>query len=163
MVGFVVAVLGLAFLVRRRRPVAGLWGGALTMLSLMALAAIVALDGFTWGVVGQVSGRTGDTRVTAQVLHEVQQSGWSLQYYLPALAFAIGMVVLAVSAVRAGAVPAWAGWLFALGSVLVGTEGVIVSNAYYVAGSAVMLVAGASVAWALRRMSDEEFASGGST
>jgi uncharacterized protein DUF4386 len=159
--GFAVAALGLAFLVRRRRPRAGLWGGVLAMLGLLCFAAIVSLDGFTWGVLGEVSGRSGDTNVTAQALHDAQQSEWSLQYYVPALSFAIGMVMLAVAAGRSGAVPAWAGWLFALGSVLVGTEGLIVSNAYYVTGSAVMLAGGMSIALALLRMRDEEFAAGG--
>lgn len=133
----------------------------LALLGLLCFAAIVALDGFTWGVLGEVSGRTGDTTVTAQALHDIQQSEWSLQYYVPALSFAVGMVLLGVTAARAGAVPAWAGWLFALGAVLVGTEGLIVSNAYYVIGSAVMLAGGTSIALPLLRMRDEEFAAGG--
>jgi hypothetical protein len=159
--GFVVVGLGLAFLVRRRAPWAGLWGGALTVLGLMCFAAIVALDGFTWGILGEVSGRTGDTRITEQALHDVQQSEWALQYYVPALSFAVGMVTLAATAARTGALPAWAGWLLAVAAVLVGTEGLIVSNAYYVAGSVVMLTAGIAVALSLLRMSDEQFAAGG--
>jgi hypothetical protein len=156
----VVVVLGLAFMVRRRMPRAGLVGGALAMLGLMCFASIVALDGFTWGVLGEVSGRTGDRRVTAQALTDIQQSEWNYQFYVPAIGFAIGMVTLAVAAARSGAVPAWAGYLFALGSVLVGTEGLIVSNAYYVIGSAVMLAAGTAVAIYVWRMSDEDFAVG---
>jgi hypothetical protein len=154
----VVAALGLTFLVRRHRPGLGLAAGVLTMLGLISFAAIVALDGFTWGVLGEVSARTGDTRVTSEVLHDIQQSEWSLQYYVPALSFLFGMATLAIVATRAGALPAWAGWLFAVGVVLVGTEGLIVSNVYYVVGSAVMLAGGASVALAIWRMSDEEFA-----
>jgi Domain of unknown function (DUF4386) len=157
-IGFVVAVLGLAFLVRRRRPQAGLVAGALALLGVLCFAAVIALDGFTWGVLGQVSDRSpAHAQVAAAALHDVQQSEWSLQYYVPALAFAVGMAALAIVAALSGALPAAAGWLLALGSVLVGTEGLIVSNAYYVTGSAVMLVGGASVAWALHRMSDEEF------
>jgi hypothetical protein len=158
--GLVVAALGLAFMVRRREPGLGLVGGVLSILGLVCFAAIIALDGFTWGVLGEVSARSGDTAVTSEVLHDVQQSEWSLQYYVPALSFAIGMAILAVTAARSGALPAPAGWLFAFGVVLVGTEGLIVSNAYYVAGSSVMLLAGAVVALAIWRMSDEEFAGG---
>ena len=161
--GLVVAVLGLAFLVRRRRPAAGLAGGALALLGLFCFASIVALDGFTWGVLGEVSSRSSVHReVAAQALHDVQQSEWSLQYYLPALAFAVGMVLLAVTAARSGAVPPPAGYLFALGVVLVGTEGLIVSNAYYVTGSAVMLAGGVTMGTVIARMSDEQFAAGGS-
>lgn len=158
--GLVVAALGLAFMVRRREPGLGLVGGVLSMLGLMCFAAIIALDGFTWGVLGEVAARSGDTEVTSEVLHDVQQSEWSLQYYVPALSFAIGMAMLAVTAARSGAVPAPAGWLLALGVVLVGTEGLIVSNAYYVAGSSVLLLGGTAVALAIWRMSDEEFAGG---
>jgi hypothetical protein len=156
--GFVVAALGLAFLVRRRMPRAGLAGGVLALLGLMCLAAIVALDGFTWGVVGEVAGRTGDTLGTAAVLHDVQQSEWSLQFYVPALAFAIGMATLAIAAARSGAVPGWAGGLLALGAVLAGTEGLIVSNLYYVIGSAVLLAGATATAIPVWRMSDEEYA-----
>jgi hypothetical protein len=153
-------VLGLAFLVRRSRPTAGLAGGVLAMLGIVCFASIIALDGFTWGVLGELHGRTGDATVTAAALHDVQQSGWSLQYYVPALAWTVGMVVLAVSAARAGAVPTASGWLLALGAVLAGTEGLIVSNAYYVTGSATLLAGGAAVAIAVSRMSDEEFGGG---
>ena len=155
--GFAVAVLGLAFLVRRHRPTAGLAGGALALLGVICFASVIALDGFTWGVLGEVSGRTGDTRVTSEALHEVQQSGWSLQYYAPALAWMVGMVLLAVSAARSGALPAPAAYLLALGSVLVGTEGLIVSNAYFIGGSAVMLAGGAVTAVAIARMGDGEW------
>ena len=156
--GFVVAALGLAFLVRRRMPRAGLVGGALALLGLMCFAAIIALDGFTWGVLGEVSARTGDTRVSAEALRDIQQSEWSLQFYVPALSFAVGMATLAVAAARSGAVPAPAGYLLALGAVLAGTEGVIVSNAYYVIGAAVLLAGGVAVALSIWRKSDEEFA-----
>lgn len=153
-----VVVLGLAFLVRRHRPGAGLAGGALALLGVVCFSAVIALDGFTWGVLGEVSARTGDTRASEQALHDVQQSEWSLQYYLPALSFAVGMAVLGITAARSRAVPPAAGWLLALGAVLVGTEGAIVSNAYYVIGSAVLLAGGIAVAAAIARMSDEEFA-----
>jgi hypothetical protein len=163
-VGFVVAVLGLAFLVRRRRPGAGRAGSALALLGVLCFAAVIALDGFTWGVLGEVSSRGPDhARVAAETLTDVQQSEWSLQYYVPALAFSGGMATLAITAARSRAVPAAAGWLLALGAVLVGTEGLIVSNAYYVAGSVVMLTGGAAVALSLFRMSDDEFAAGGAS
>ena len=72
---FAAAVLGLAFLVRRRQPRLGLIGGALGIVGLMSFAAVISLDGFTWGVLGEVSGRPGvDPATTAIALHEVQQS-----------------------------------------------------------------------------------------
>jgi hypothetical protein len=161
-VGFVAAALGLAFLVRRRRPAAGLAGGVLAVLGIVCFAAIIALDGFTWGILGEVSGRSALHReVGAQTLHDVQQSEWSLQSYAPALAFAVGMALLGITAARSGAVPPPAGYLLALGAFLVGTEGLIVSNAYYVTGSAVLLAGAGTVGLVIARMSDEEFERGG--
>lgn len=158
---FVVATLGLAYLVRRKRPTAGLVGGTLAMLGLMCLAAVIALDGYTWGELGKVSGQGLDEETMIEVLNRIQQSSWSYQYYVPALAFAIGLITLAVVAARSGIVPVWAGYLLALGALLAGTEGIIVSNAYYVIGAIVLLAGGAAVARSIWRMDDEEFVRGG--
>jgi hypothetical protein len=113
-------------------------------------------------VLGDVSGRGGvDPATTATALHEVQQSGWSLVYYVPTLAFIAGFVALGIGAVRQGAVPAWTAALLALGGLLAALEIVVISNAYFIIASAVLLAGGAAVAVAIARMSDADFASGG--
>ena len=159
---FVAAVLGLAFLVRRRRPRLGLAGGALGLVGLVSFAAVISLDGFTWGILGEVSGRPGvDAATTARALHEVLQSGWSLVYYLPTLTFIAGLVALAIGAASQGAVPRWASGLLALGGLMAALETAIISNAYFIIASAVLLAGGAVVAAAIGRMSDADFARGG--
>jgi hypothetical protein len=159
---FAAAVLGLAFLVRRRQPRLGLVGGALGIVGLMSLVAAITLDGYTWGVLGEVSGRQGvDLDTTAIALHEVQQSDWSLVYYVPTLAFIAGFVALGIGTVRQGAVPVWAAALLAVGGLLAALETVVISNAYFIIASAVLLAGGAAVATAIARMSDEDFAAGG--
>jgi hypothetical protein len=160
---FTAAVLGLAFLVRRRQPRLGLWAGALSVTGLLGLASVVTLDGYTWGVLGEVSGRPGVSPGTAQTaLHEVQSSGWSLPYYLTPLAWIVGLAMLALGAARQGAIPAWAGVLMALGGVMVGLETTIVSNAYFIAAAAVLAAGSVAVAAAIARLGDESFARGGS-
>ena len=141
---------GIAYLVARARPRLGVAGGLLTMAGLLGFAAVIALDGFTWAILGEVSTR-GDAATSQLALHDVQQSEWALQYYLLAFAWIPGMLVLSVGLVRAGLAPTWAGALLGVAAVLVGTEGVIVSNAYYIAGAAVFLVAGIAVAASLAR------------
>ncbi|MEA2369327.1 MAG: hypothetical protein QOH38_2045 [Thermoleophilaceae bacterium] len=153
---FAAGLLGLAFLVRRRSPGAGLVGGVLGVVGLLGLAASIALDGFTWGILGHVSRRAGAG--AAQALDEVQNSAWVWQYYAPGLMFAVALVLLGVTAARTGAVPAWSGWLLALGGLLAGTEAIVVSNAYFIAGAAVLLAGSGAVGVAIGRMSDEEFA-----
>ena len=52
---FVPAVLGLAFLVRRRQPTLGLLAGGLGLAGLIGLAAVITIDGFAWGIAGELS------------------------------------------------------------------------------------------------------------
>jgi hypothetical protein len=158
---FAPAVLGLAFLVRRRQPGYGLLAGALALAGLLGLAAVITIDGFAWGIAGELStnsplGPAG----AAEVLSDLQGSEWSLVYYLTPLGFIVGMVMLAVGVARQGAVPMWAGALLALAVLMVGTETAIVSNAYFIAGAAVFLAGGVAFAVPLLQMSDDEFAAG---
>jgi hypothetical protein len=159
---YAVAIAGLAFLVRRRQPGLGLAGGALGIAGLIALGGALALDGFTWGILGEVSARPGvDSRTVELALQDVQQSEWNLPFYSGAAAFVIGLVLLAVGAARQGAVPVWSAGLLALGAVLVGAEGAVQDNAYFIVASAVWLAGGVAVAAGIAGMDDREFAAGG--
>ncbi len=147
---FAAAILGLASLLYERRPRAAVWGGALGLAGGIGLASVITLDGFTWGVLGELSSQPGvDQRTVERALDEVQNSAWSLPYYLTALGYILGMLVLAVGAVRAGLIAPVAGALLGLAVILTGTETVIVSNAYFIAGAALLLVAGIAVAASL--------------
>jgi hypothetical protein len=155
------AVLGLAFLVRRRRPGYGLLAGALALAGVLGLAAVVTIDGYAWGIAGHVSTQPGvGPDVAAAVLGDLQESGWAYVYYLAPLGFIVGMLMLAIGAARQGAVPGWAGALLGLAVLMVGTETAIVSNAYFIAGAVVLLAGGVAVALPLLRMTDEQFAQG---
>ena len=158
---FAPAVLGLAFLVRRRQPAVGLLGGALALAGVLGLAAVITIDGFAWGIAGEVSANPQvGPDAAAAVLKDLQESEWSYVYYLTPLGFIVGMLMLAVGAARQGAVPTAAAAVLALAVLMVGTETAIVSNAYFIAGAAVLLVGGVAVALAILRMSDEQFAQG---
>jgi hypothetical protein len=158
---FAPAVLGLAFLVRRSRPGYGLLAGALALAGLLGLAAVITIDGFAWGIAGELSNTSPlGPNGAREVLSDLQGSEWALPYYLTPLGFIVGMVMLAVGVAQQGAVPAWAGGLLALAVLLVGTETLLVSNAYFIAGALVFLAGGVAVALALLRMTDEQFAQG---
>jgi hypothetical protein len=159
---FTPAVLGLAFLVRRRQPTLGLVAGALALLGVMGLAAVITIDGFAWGIAGELSANSFlGPKGGAEVLHDLQESEWAYAYYLTPLGFIVGMLMLAIGAARQGAVPTPAAAVLALAVLMVGTETLIVSNAYFIAGAAVFLVGGVAVAFAILRMGDEQFAQGG--
>jgi hypothetical protein len=156
---YAAAVLGLAYFVGRRSPRLGLWGGVLGIAGLIGLAGVIALDGFTWGTLGELYGRAGTDRATLEAtLDEVQNSPWSLPLYTVPAAWIAGMILLAVGLARSGAVPVWSAALLIVASLMAGTETLIVSNAYFIAGAVALLVAGVAVALPLARMSDEEFA-----
>lgn len=159
---FAAAVLGLAFLVRRRQPGLGLWAGALSVAGLLGLAAVITIDGYTWAVLGDVYQRRGVAPETVEITFgEVQNSDWSLVYYLTPVAWIVGMVLLSFGAARQGAVPLWAGALLAVGALMVGIETAVISNAYFIAAAAVLAAGSIAVAVAIARMSDESFARGG--
>jgi hypothetical protein len=159
---FAVAVLGTAFLVRRRQPRLGLVAGSMALAGLLGLAAVLSVDGYTWGTVGaQATNPDVGPRAAAAVLGEVQESSWSLPYYLTPVAFLLGMAALAVGAARQGAVPAWTAGLLVVATLMTATETAIASNAYFIAGAAVLLAGGTAFAAAVWRMTDAEFAAGG--
>jgi hypothetical protein len=156
---FAAALCGLAFLVRRRRPTFGLVAGALGIVGLLSAAAVFAIDGYTWGVLGEVSTKPGvDQRTVEITMHEVQQSGWSLVYYLPVGLWIVGVAALAIGGARWAGIPSAAGALLAIGALLVGIESAVTSNAYFIASAAVWLAGGITVASAIARMSDAQFA-----
>src|SRR5688572_11218637 len=161
---FAPAVLGLAFLVRRRRPGYGLVAGALALAGVLGLAAVITIDGYAWAIAGELSANSEvGPRASAAMLKDLQESEWSYIYYLTPIGFIVGMLMLAVGAAREGAVPAWASALLAVAVLMTGTETAIVSNACFIAGAAVFLVAGFAIALPLLRMSDGDFAGGGPT
>jgi hypothetical protein len=159
LVVFAAALLGLAFLVARRRPTIGLVGGALGVAGLLGAASVFSIDGYTWGVLGHVSTKPGiDQHTLETALHEVQHSGWSLVYYLPVGLWIVGVATLAIAASRFAGVPPAAAGLAAVGALMVGVESGVTSNAYFIVSSVVWLAGSTAVALAIARMSDAEFA-----
>ena len=104
------------------------------------------------GVLGEVSSRPRQDEATlATTLDEVQNSGWSQQFYAPAGLFLIGMLLLVVGVGRARMAPAWAVVVLGIATVMVGLETVIVSKAFWVGGAALFLVGGAAVGGSVNR------------
>jgi hypothetical protein len=148
---FVVAVCGLAWLLYARLQNMALLGGLLGLWGLVCLGGVLALDGFTWGALGQVTTWPGvDKHSIALALHVVQQSHWNLPFYVGALSWLIGLLILTIGLIRQGLIPAPAGWIFALGVVLVGIEAAIENNTYFIVAAAVLAIGGIGVGLALR-------------
>jgi hypothetical protein len=149
---FVFAVVGLALLaIRAGNARAGWAGGALGLVGLVGLGGALTLDGFAWGITGEVWSRSDAAgKATAElVLHDLQGSEWGLPYYLTGVFWILGMLVLAAAIARSGLVPVWAGALLGLGALMVGLETSIPSNLYFVLASSVLLAGGVAVAASL--------------
>jgi hypothetical protein len=156
---FVFVVCGLAALLLARRQRQALLGGALGLCGLVAICGVLALDGFTWGALGQVSTWPGvDQHSVALALHAVQQSKWNLPFYVGSLAWLIGLVILAHGLVREQLLPAPAGWTFAAGAALVGIEAAVENNVYFIVAAAVLALGGIGVGRALVRNPEGELA-----
>jgi hypothetical protein len=151
------ALLGLAFHVRRSRPTLGLIGGALAVVGAIGLGAGFAIDGYTWGTLGAISTETKVQFSTVEyALHTVQYSHWLIPYYGLIGLWIAGIVVLAIGVRRTA--PLWAAALLGLGGLLVGIEGAVTENWYFIASSVVLLIGGAAVARVIWSMDDRAFA-----
>lgn len=147
---FVVVGLGLAGLLYARLRNMAIVGGLLGIWGLVALGGVLALDGFAWAALGQVTTWPSVDQHSVQLaLHAVQQSHWNLYFYVGGLAWIFGFLILAIGLIRQGVLPALAGWVFALGIVLVGIEAAIESNAYFIVASAVLALGGVAIGIAL--------------
>jgi hypothetical protein len=151
------ALLGLAFHVRRTQPGIGLLGGALCVVGAIGLGAGFAIDGFTWGLLGAISTDHRAAPGSAEfALHTVQHSRWLIPYYGLIGLWIAGVVVLAIGALRT--MPAWAAGLLGVGAILVGIEGAVAENWYFIVSSVVLLLGGLAVALTISRMDDRAFA-----
>src|SRR3954447_20458516 len=147
---FVVVVLGFAGMLYARLRNMALVGGLLGLWGLVALGGVLALDGFTWAALGQVTTWGGvDEHSIEEALHAVQQSHWNLPFYVGGLSWIIGMMILTIGLIRQGLIPAAAGWIFALGIVMVGVESAVENNTYFIAAAAVLAIGGVGVGLSL--------------
>lgn len=147
---FVAVVVGLALLLARARGRQAAIGAALGLGGLICIAAVLALDGFTWGALGQVYSWPGIEKASiANALHAVQEARWNLPYYVGALGWLVGLVVLAHGLMREGMVAKWPAVALALGAVLVGIEAGIQNNAYFIVAAVVLAAGGVAVAMGL--------------
>ncbi|HEX2087524.1 MAG TPA: DUF4386 family protein [Solirubrobacteraceae bacterium] len=151
LLAFAAAVAGLALLVQANVRFAAA-GAAMGIAGLIGLGGALAIDGFSWGIAGEVWGKSDAYKPAAEVvLNDMQHSEWALPFYLMGVFWILGLLVLGLAAVRARLVPAWAVALLVLGAVMVGLETSIQDNVYFVIASAVLLAGGVAVALALSR------------
>jgi len=153
----VAAIVGLGRYVAADRPRLALAGVALGLLGSLGFAFAFALDGFTWGTLGELSNRPElDDATLAVALDEVQNSGWTLPYYALVVAWFAGIATLCWAAVPRIGVRAAS--LLGVGALLVSLEGLVADNAYFIASSGIFLLGGIDAGVSIYRgvSSDDE-------
>jgi hypothetical protein len=152
---FVLVILGFAWMLYARLDRMAIVGALLGLGGLIALGGVLALDGFAWAALGQVTTWPGvDKYSISLALHAVQQSHWNLYFYIGALGWLVGLLILTIGLIRQRLIPAPAGWIFALGVALVGIEAAIENNVYFIVASAVLAIGGVGVGLALLKSDD---------
>ena len=153
----VAAIVGLGRYIAADRPRLAFAGVALGLVGSLAFAFAFALDGFTWGTLGELSNRPElDDATLATALDEVQNSSWTLPYYALIAAWLAGMFALCWG--LAPRVGVRAASLLGFGAFLVAIEGVVANNAYFIASSAIFLLGAIDTAVSIYRgvSSDDE-------
>lgn len=144
----------LYLLVREASPATTAVGLTLALTGVLANAFLLALDGFTWGTLGEVSGRSGVDQPTLQTaLGAVQNSGWLTPYHLAAGLIPIGTALTLYVAYRVRELgPAEIG-VYAVSMVFLSLESAIHSNTYFISTALVYLLAGVLIARRVLRKS----------
>jgi Domain of unknown function (DUF4386) len=146
------AVLGLMHMLREREVSLGHVGGGLAMLGLLAYVGVVAVE----GLVGWQMGEAGDRGAMVALLTSLNDSAAIvIPFYVTSLAFAVGIVCLAVGLYRARAVQSWMAISLAVGAVLLAISGPAAATWLAIVAAAFLVVGFGSIGRMVYRESDE--------
>jgi Domain of unknown function (DUF4386) len=146
------AVLGLMHMLREREVSLGHVGGGLAMLGLLAYVGVVAIEGF----VGWQMGEAGDRAAMVALLTSINDSAAIVTpFFVGSLAFAVGMVGLAIGLYRARAVQSWMAICLAVGAVLLAISGPAAATWVAIVAAAFLVVGLGSIGAMVYRESDE--------
>lgn len=148
------AVIGLMHMLRERQSIAGMTGGGLALLGLLAATGTVAINLVAWEMM-----RFGiPIPATAAVLHDAKHvAGLQIPFVILPFALAVGLIVLASGMAAAKAVNPIMALLIGLGAagVLVGYA--IASVTLVIIAAAVLLIGLGSTGLLVLRESDAEW------
>ena len=148
------AVLGLMHMLREREVATGHIGGALALVGLMALVALVTIEGL---VVRQMASGAEPAAMVALYESFTEVAGIFVPVFLLSFAFAVGVVVLAGGLLRAHAVQAWMAVFAAIGAVCLTIAGPVASDLLAIVGAAFLLVGLGSIGRQVATESDEDW------
>ncbi|MGH3329937.1 MAG: hypothetical protein ACRDPJ_01410 [Nocardioidaceae bacterium] len=152
---FVPALLGLVHLLEERAPAFGHVGAGLATLGLFGATAVVAVDGIA---VSQMARSGMDAGVMTALLDDIKESGGLRGIAIVgAVAFLVGVLLLAYGLWRAKAVQAWIAGGIAAAAIAVFIAQVADHRLIFVIAFALYLVALGPLGWKILTESDEDW------
>ena len=148
------AVLGLMHMLRERESGWGHIGGGLAMLGLLALTAVVAIDGL---VVWQMASGGDGAAMTALYESFMDTAGIAIPVFLVSFAFAIGVALLSMGLYFARAVPAWMSAFVEIGVICLAIGNAAAVDWLAIVGAAFFFVGFGSVGRLVLTESDEDW------
>ena len=106
------AAVGLAHLLRERRPAEGIIGGAATIVGAMALFAVATSEAVTMAELGR-----SETAEAAALFGRIFESAARWVLLVPVMLLPLGLIVMSYGMYRARVTETWAAGCVALGSV----------------------------------------------
>ncbi len=153
---FLPAVLGLMHLLRESATAFGHVGGGLAMIGLFGATAVVAVDGIAVSQMGQPEASAEEM---AALLDRIKESaGLRAVAVVGAVAFLLGVLLLAYGLWRARAVQPWMAGGIAAAAIVVFIGQVTDNRFIFVIAFAIYLVALGALGWRILTESDEEWA-----
>jgi len=153
---FLPAILGLMHVLRERATAFGHVGGGLAMIGLFGATAVVAVDGIAVSQMGQPG---VSAQEMAALLDRIKESaGFRAIAILGAVAFVLGMLLLAYGLRRTGAVKPWMAGGIAAAAIIVFIGQVTDNRVIFAIAFAVYLVGLGPLGWRILTESDEEWA-----
>ena len=157
MVGFALmvgAIIGLAHMLHERRPVTAMVGGAMGLVGLLSVTAIVAVGG---GVVYEAARGGQDTAAATRLVDSVLTGPVMIFGPITEL-LSLGMIVLAVGLARSRVVAMWSAVCLGVAAVGLGVFNPLAIKPLILLSEAVLLVALAPIGWMVMSESDVEWA-----
>jgi hypothetical protein len=148
------AVLGLMHMLRERRPLYGVFGGALAMLGLFGSLASGAVGFAVWEMARHGGANATNSSVLHSMLHD---AGAMIPLYIVGMVIAIGFVLLGAGMYLARVVDWWMSLLIAAGAVCVTIAFPVASLTLGIVGAALLFVGLGSTGLMVIRETDADW------
>lgn len=144
------AVIGLAHLLRERRPGLALVGGALSLTGIVAIAAAFGALGI---VLAEAAG--GDATSGAQLVEDVMNRAFPA--FILGMLVNVGLIVLATGLYTSRVVAPWSAVALGVGALVLAVANPLGAKPVILAAEVVLLAGLGSIGWMIVTETDEEW------